>query len=529
VGLYAEIDAIRALNERGDYERSLQKITELPHDNSELYYFGQVWMIYNYINLGKISDADRIMNDVLVPIELVIEKKLSLTLRIAIIAIKMRVLANLGDYKQMEPLLISGKALIDDEFVTRIINFTEKHLEEISTHKDLIYWIIRFNWHSTSYYDFKGGRKISIELYKKNLKLANLIDDQIGKFVSLLNTGITYRNIGKLELSLKYLLDAMVVNKAGGKQGLNTVSSVHLNCGIALTYQMRGELDLALKYAIEGYEQANKSSYLYLRNIALYGLGTIYYQMGNYELAIKHYEKVLNNPVNFIHHANIMTYLGLIYIELGDQEKIYFYFSKIEQISKESGSRVDDQLYRLMKALILKQKRRTLSRAKAQELFQEIIDEGSLPEAFHTSIIAILNLCELLLDELAIYQEEDILIETHELIYNLRKYTQENYLYPDLINALILQSRLCLVQGDITKAVKMLVQADLITEEKKLDRCKKSVEKEKDLQNKEMNRWKTLSDKSSAFRERLEMANLREYIIKMKSVKHVMDSKISSE
>ena len=70
----------------------------------------------------------------------------------------------------------------------------------------------------------------------------------------------------------------------------------------------------------------------------------------------------------------------------------------------------------------------------------------------------------------------------------------------------------------------MLDQADLISEEKNLDRCKKSVEKEKELQNSEMSRWKNLSDKSSSFRERMDMANLRQYIIKMKNVQPVLDS-----
>jgi hypothetical protein len=164
-----------------------------------------------------------------------------------------------------------------------------------------------------------------------------------------------------------------------------------------------------------------------------------------------------------------------------------------------------------------------MSRAKAQELFQKIIDEGQVACTFDIVIIASINLIELLLDELSMYQENEILIEAQDLINKMRKYAQENYLYPDLVNALLLQSRLSLVQGDISSAYKILDQADLIAEEKNLNRYKNRVKREKELQNSEINRWKVLSDKSSSFRERLDMANLRDYIIKMKGIKHPLD------
>jgi tetratricopeptide (TPR) repeat protein len=520
VGLYAEIDEIRALNEKDGFEQSLQRIAELPEDNSELYYFGKVWMILNYMEMGNTVAAEQVWNDVLVPIDPDTEEKMSLTLRIAIATTNIRIVSLKGNVEDMGTMVNLGKPLINEEFVNQIINFTEDHQKEISTQNDLIYWINQFYVISPLYYFFIGDSERAIEMFQKNLRIASLIDNKIGFCSILCNMAHIYQNAGKIDLALKYSLEGLETIKQTGKTKVN----VALLSSLALLYQSMGELDLAMKYAMEGFEITKSPEYEHLQFYSSDALGRVYKQMGNYEQAIKHFEIVLNIPGALVAYNDIVALLAIIHIELNDNERANYYFKKIEDYRKERYCVPNtDQLYRLVKALILKQKKRTMSRAKAQELFQKIIDEGQVACTFDIVIIASINLIELLLDELSMYQENEILIEAQDLINKMRKYAQENYLYPDLVNALLLQSRLSLVQGDISSAYKILDQADLIAEEKNLNRYKNRVKREKELQNSEINRWKVLSDKSSSFRERLDMANLRDYIIKMKGIKHPLD------
>ncbi len=153
--LYPEIGEIRALNEKDDYEQSLQKIAELPEDNSELYYFGKIWMIVNYIEMGNKEAAEQVGKDFLVPIDPKIEEKMSLTLRIALRTVDIQINSLKWDAEKMGIRVKLGEALIDAEFINQIINFTEEHLGEIKVHNNLIYWITRFYSISPLYYFFR--------------------------------------------------------------------------------------------------------------------------------------------------------------------------------------------------------------------------------------------------------------------------------------------------------------------------------------------------------------------------------------
>ena len=93
-----------------------------------------------------------------------------------------------------------------------------------------------------------------------------------------------------------------------------------------------------------------------------------------------------------------------------------------------------------------------------------------------------------------------------------------------MVDVLILQSRLSLVQGDISKAHKLLNQADLLAEEKNLKRWSERVQEQIKLLDQERNRWKELTTEPSSLQDRLKVANLREYIIKCKQAGTIVES-----
>ena len=99
----------------------------------------------------------------------------------------------------------------------------------------------------------------------------------------------------------------------------------------------------------------------------------------------------------------------------------------LEKISKflqelPSGKGVDTSkgvnlIYRLSKALIFKKSKRRIKKAQSQELLTNIANEDIIIHEY--TVVAMQNLCELLIDEMREEFEEEIFREILQLINKL--------------------------------------------------------------------------------------------------------------
>jgi tetratricopeptide (TPR) repeat protein len=200
--------------------------------------------------------------------------------------------------------------------------------------------------------------------------------------------------------------------------------------------------------------------------------------------------------------------LILIYLGQGKVQEAEKYLSQINQLDSENLG--IELRKRLSKALILKNRARTKHKVEAQTILEIIFKEKIIDHEM--TIIAMFNLCELLLDELSTYGENEVLIEIEELLKKLYEVAQSYNSQIILIEVLVLQSRLVLLKGDITKANRLLEQASVLIEKKDLGVLATRIEKEKNYLKENLKKWEVLTQTGMTLSDRLKQTEMQEYI-----------------
>lgn len=202
--------------------------------------------------------------------------------------------------------------------------------------------------------------------------------------------------------------------------------------------------------------------------------------------------------------ALLVAASGTIYI-LIDR----FWQPYLSSEESEDFKQIDRQTL-LAQAMELKKSPRITKKARAQKLFRHIASDERVPHDM--AAFAMLNLCELLLDEVKAYGEEEAFQEAEKLsnrIYKIAKGQESPSL---LVEALLLQSKFSLLKGTIPKADRLLQQAHKIAEANQLDALTAKVTQEQSTLEKEVTRWEELIARAAPLRERLDQARLQDYI-----------------
>jgi len=189
-----------------------------------------------------------------------------------------------------------------------------------------------------------GNLRKAEDYYKDVLKISGRSDLQeiykdvviSAKASALGNIGLIYSDKGDLDKALKYLQEALVIDKEiGYKQG----EASDLG-NIGLIYSAKGDLDKALKYHNEaqaihkeiGYKQGEASD--------LGNIGLIYSNKGDLDKALKYHNEaqVIHKEIGYKQgEASALGNIGLIYSDKGDLDKALKYLQEALVIGKEIG------------------------------------------------------------------------------------------------------------------------------------------------------------------------------------------------
>ncbi|MFX0116742.1 MAG: hypothetical protein ACFFB3_19495 [Candidatus Hodarchaeota archaeon] len=165
---------------------------------------------------------------------------------------------------------------------------------------------------------------------------------------------------------------------------------------------------------------------------------------------------------------------------------------------------------RVLDAMALKESPRIGEKAEAQKLLRQIIDEPVLSPDL--TIYAMLNLCDLLLEEAKAYGAEPVLEEADRLSARISDIALSQDSPALRVEALLLRSKFALLQGSIPEADKLLGQAAKIAEDQRLPKLADEVAREQAALATEVGRWEELIARAAPLRERLEQARLQDYI-----------------
>ena len=426
------------------------------------------------------------------------------------------------------------------------------HDKEIGD-KQSIAWTLS---HIGNIYRWKGETNQALLFHHESLILFKEIGKKKGIAYSLINIGSIYRWKGQLldypsVDSLKEDLDQALEYF---RQGLELYEEIDDKEDIIRsldfigdTYKLKDDFDKALKYYQRGLVLREEIGIKQDIANSLYNIGHICCLKNDLEHALKYFQECLDYFEEFgdiIMKSNILFELISVTIEKNDINLANHYLQRLNQINSKEENILINQQYRVAESLLLKTKNRLIYKAKAQEILQNIIDEDeivNLDIRFKKSfILAIFNLCELLIDELKCYGEREVLIQIKALLAKifdfislLQEYRSYYYSYisyyssfyshislnlPDwhqlLIRSLLLKVKLSLIDGDAESAFSIIEQAMVFSSKRGLKKLHLEVIEEKKNLSNELEKWKELYIRNAPLRDRIEKAKLDEYIPK---------------
>jgi len=189
------------------------------------------------------------------------------------------------------------------------------------------------------------------------------------------------------------------------------------------------------------------------------------------------------------------------------------YLQRLKLINEQEDNKVIRQQYRVAEALVLKTSPRARYRGKAEELLEQVVEEEVVEH--RVTVMALLNLCDLLITELHMSGEQEMLGEVHALVTRLREIATQQHSHWVLAETYVLQAKLALVELDLPKARQLLEQAQQLAEERGLRRLAIQISSEHDALLEQLNQWETFIDRNVSLAERTELAHLENQVVRM--------------
>jgi len=374
-------------------------------------------------------------------------------------------------------------------------------------------------------------------------------------------------NLKDVDLSTKHLEHSLALRE---ELGIKHEIAESLGAMAYNLYLFKGESNRALKYAERGLAIAKESSKKYYIGSSLNILGSLYNFQGETDRGIRLNEqcialfKELNNKdmlagaLNNLSYsykirgeldralecieqsmalnfglgklrqlANNHDYLIQILIDKGDFVRAQQSLNNLKQLNLQLKDEGLNLMYLLDKALVLKTSPRTIKKGKAEQLLKHLLEKEDL--TYEDSLIALFNLCELLLTELRITNELEVLDELNQYIGQLLEIGEKSHSYMFLCETCLIQAKLCLLTFNIKKSQRFLTQALQIAERFDLTPLVVKIANEKEDLIKKLDLWEKLKEEDAPMADRMELARLDEKIVKMIQKRFVLNVQVSEE
>jgi tetratricopeptide (TPR) repeat protein len=399
--------------------------------------------------------------------------------------------------KKVEDLIDSGKL---DESLLIIKTMKEKNdfmNEIVSKGRDFVY---------------SGDLDKASDLLTKCLYISEKLGDQ--NLIVLCYSFIAFSFAGKGELDRAFIELDKAYKIGIGLDDKRDLSSTHSIYGY--TYYLRGDLDASLDHFKKSFKYAELTEDTYKSQLGIsfyyYNVGKILKMKNEWQSALEHFEKGLTTfrKINNEFGISISIFQQiLLYLDKNEIKKAIELSPLFDQLDI-----VNNKMVKLRKtlanALILKNRRRAMYKTDAQRILQEIINGEIIDHEM--TIISMISLTEILLDEWKTYNEEEVLYEIEEILEKLSGVAQNYRSNNFLVETLILKSRLSLISGKINQANELLKQANFYAKERKLEIFSVRIENEQKLLEENIKKWESLSKSSSPISRKIKENEIQEYI-----------------
>ena len=285
--------------------------------------------------------------------------------------------------------------------------------------------------------------------------------------------------------------------------------------GMGYIYRQKGELELALECSEKALSLTpdGTSFYLLVKKAVIYrGIGMIYYEKGDLNRALE-YDIIDLEIQKEIKHNRGMSraYAFIIQVLITKKDFIQArnYLQQFKQVKEKYESREGYLEYQISNALVLKTSSRMRDRVEAETILKELIEEH-LSTAYipYATNIALITLCEWYFEEFRLSNQMDVLDDIRPLIKHLQKYAKLSNSYILLANTKLLQAKLALLEVSMVEARKLLTEAQKIAEEHGLQLLAGEISREHDHLLEELKLWESFKKTQASVAERLKLASI---------------------
>ncbi|MCK4895410.1 MAG: tetratricopeptide repeat protein [Candidatus Heimdallarchaeota archaeon] len=362
--------------------------------------------------------------------------------------------------------------------------------------------------------------------YRKSLSLWEQIGDKQEISSVLNNLGVLNRTKGELHKALGYYQKSLFLYKEFGN--IDDIATSLNNIGNIFRYQ--GELDEALNYykqSLDSWEEIGNSQFV---SLAFYNIGEVYQQKGKFDTAIRYFKQSLSLREDIGNKQDIaMTLFYLISASLdsNNTKSAQRYLDRLRFVESSENNSFIKQLRKIGEASLLKTSPRMKHRVEAQELLQKVLEEEIVDHSL--TVIALIGLSELLLDELKISGDQEVFTLLQAMVSSLFDIAKHQDSHNLLVKTYWLQSQMALIDLDLEKARELLSKAQEIAERKGLRKLAISISSDHDSLLNQLSDWENLINKKAGLKERLEFAQLGGLVVKLIKNGNVAATEIINE
>jgi len=359
---------------------------------------------------------------------------------------------------------------------------------------------------------YQGELELTLEYYQECLGLFEKLENQPEIAYSLNDLGVIYGIRGEIDLAIEYFLKSITLNEKVKRK--SELPKPLTNIGIC--YSIKGELDQALEYHQKSLALAKELGHHPEIAEAYKNIGYIYQSKGEFKQALAYYEKSLDlfqQLGNNVTTSESLYHLIILEAENNLKDAAWSHLQQLQQINDVEDNKVIGQRYRLAQSMVLGSDARLKDLAEAQNLLKEIVEEEIVDSEL--TIFAILNLCNSLIEELHFLGQESILKELEQYSGRLLATAKSQNSHRLLVESYLLQSKLAVLEWDIEKGKDLLHQAFDLASEKGLGKLAIEISKEQDQLLRRIETWTEGLGKEISLLERVELAQLDEFIIRM--------------
>ncbi|MFX0001344.1 MAG: tetratricopeptide repeat protein [Candidatus Hermodarchaeota archaeon] len=351
-------------------------------------------------------------------------------------------------------------------------------------------------------YLHKGELDTALEYAIKSLKLFEKLDFQTGIAQILFTIGLIYFSKGDLNRALDLCKKSLSIEKISDYIKASSTRT------LGQIYQSKGELNKALKYIKQSTKFAEENLNYFTLSFNKRLIGEICREEGENDQAIEYFKQALalsekiGSPIAMIYP---LLALLLINLDNNSRKQAQEYLKRLENLSDQHESILIEQGCLLGKASILKNSGRMRDHTDAERLLKQIVEQDIFYPQFH--ILSIVSLCDLLLEELSIYNNPEVLDEISPLIMQLLKIAENQHSFSWLGEAKLLQAKLALIQMSIEEAKKVLTEAQQVAEEQGLNLLAQKISNEHDILLEKTDEWDKLKNENAPMANRIELAS----------------------